>query len=121
MRVPASSAKKVPKANKANPKYLLLIIHIQGERATQKHGIEKIFEHAHVAKENYLKSVLKKTNFFCLQVPMAISIMTVFKRNCPLKSMGELVSNKTYDLHRESDVIVINKSGQNGYFTQILT
>ena len=38
---------------------------------------------------------------------------------CPLKSIDELLVNKSYDLHTENHAIAINKSGRNGYFTQI--
>lgn len=43
----------------------------------------------------------------------------VLERNCQLKAMCELPSNKIYDLYRENDAIVINKSCKNDYSTQI--
>lgn len=43
----------------------------------------------------------------------------VLERNCPLKSMCELPSNTIYDLYRENNGIVFNKSGSNDYFTHV--
>ena len=43
----------------------------------------------------------------------------LLENKCPLKSIDELLPNKNYDLHTENDAIAINKSGRNGYFTQI--
>lgn len=38
---------------------------------------------------------------------------------CPVKSIGELLNNKSYDICKENDTITVNKSGRNEYYTQI--
>ena len=128
IHVPASSANKVPKTNKANPQNFVtnhLYPRFKGYTATH-HG--KMSEP--VAKENFEKKfdmhvqkcgtfINKDEPFLSASPDGVIDHDMLLEIKCPLKSIDELLVNKSYDLHTENHAIAINKSGRNGYFTQI--
>lgn len=128
VRIPASVANKVPKTSKANPQNFVtnhLYPRFKGNNATQ-HGkvsepiAKEIFEKKFDLEVKNCGTVINKDEPFLSASPDGtIDDDMLLEIKCPVKSIDELLNNKSYDICKENDTITVNKSGRNGYYTQI--
>ena len=128
VRISASCVNKVPKTSKANPETFIsnhlyprfkgniATIHGKTSEPIARESFENTFD-VHVKK---CGTVVNKTEPFLSASPDGIvDNETLLEIKCPVKLLPELLTSKSYDIVQENDTFTINKTGRNGYYTQI--